>query len=312
VAPPPRSPSWLWLRRRLRQINRDWNASLKRLSEKNSQSVLPLELPEASFEKLLNHRRDAACVYVQRRQIEMCPAKGSLTRDQVWLVLLHQARDVYHEALGTEELAQAHTEIPVREYIVLGEARGDLERADVDRSGKAHCFRADHSYLKRLLFRAAIAQAKALRDRRDGGEWWFPAKLPDALTTTTTATGCPPTPAVAELPEPQPSMRSALDPIDSRRRPGRKPKRITESYRLVAGYLSKLDVRLSRITASRLKITKANLARAFGISKDTINLFERESTQVGRTTRDRIQTELTTGPTEEVIAYFVPRKPPDA
>jgi hypothetical protein len=259
---------------------------------------------ESSVEELLSHRRDAACVYVQRRLVEACPARGSLTRDQAWLFLLHQARDIYHEAMGTAEFAEAHGEIPVREVIFLSEARGDLERADVDRSGNAHAFRADRRRLKKVLFRALIAQARAMRDRRDGDEWWFPSELPDALAKSTAATGELPTAAIAELPEPQSTTGSAADPLHSRRRPGRKPKRITDSYRLVAEYQLRLETLLSQTAEQRHKPTKANLSRALAISEDLLYLFQRESLLLGRKTRDSIQNELTTGPTEKIIAYF--------
>jgi hypothetical protein len=280
VAPLPLSPSWLWLQRRLSAIDRDWNDSLERIKEKNRHSSVLLEMPEAALEKLCTLRRDAACEYVQRRQIEVCPAKGTLTRDQTWLHLLRQAREIYYEALGTKELARTHTEIPVREAIVLGEACGDLERADVDRSETSHLFRADRPCLKVLLFRAVVTQAKCLRDRREDGEWWFPSE-PHA--TTTAGTG-----------------RSPVHSL--RRHPGRKPQRLTGSYYLVEEYSLKLEQQLGD---RRIKITKYKIARAIGISKDTMNLFERESTSLSSPTRERIQMELTSGPTQAVINFFL-------
>jgi hypothetical protein len=165
----------------LARIIRNWDARGRELRRQNRRhrGASPLELPDTNI--ILGSMWRAAVAYVQRKQLERCPAKGIFSRDSCWRILLHQARDIYHEALGSDKLASAHAEIAAREWIVFEEACGDLECGAPTEI--AHFYRLYRRDLEALLFRAVVAQAKALRDRRDGGEWWFPEKVGGASGT---------------------------------------------------------------------------------------------------------------------------------
>jgi hypothetical protein len=305
--------SWLSLQVQLENMNHDWQASLERLRVKNREgppAVAALQaaglfalarheaarheaVMEAAAERLWERRRGAAGAYARKRLRELCPPKVSLNREQCWPTLLRQAGAVYREALGLDLLAQAHAEIPERERIVLAEALGDLERADA--AERCHLFRLDRQRLKISLFRALLAEAKHLRDRREDGEWWFPTAAPITVVEAS---------AISEL------SRGDVPPVP--RRPGRKPQRRTKSNALFDSYQARLKDRLRpNGEKAAAKATKANIARALKISKDTLNRFEREHARLESTTREKIATELNNGPTEEVIAYFVSRRSVD-
>jgi hypothetical protein len=328
--------SFIEFQTNLWQIYRNWKTRVGRVHKRNRQSAVPLEPP--AVERLIGQMRSAACHYVQRRQVEVCPTKGALDRDQGRLQLLHQARDVHHQALGTAKKQQAHVDPGKRERIVLGEACGDLERAAPPKL--RHLFRCDES-LKAALFHAEMAQIDALLDRRDEDEWWFPdavpsagsdaaegdpqvqspsaieeslpdrrdqgeSLFPDAVPSagSEAAEGCPQVPLASAIEEP--STETPIKP-ESPRRPGKRPKHETGSYRLVDSYLSRLKEMLEGRLEKPFKVTKSKLAQALKVSRDTLNVFEREAL-MDSDTRNKIQAELTAGPTEPVIACFSPRK----
>ena len=281
--------SFIELQTNLWQIYDNWKARVGKVHKRNRQSPDLLEPPEA--EGLKERMRAVACHYVQRRQVELCPPKGALDRDAGKVRLLHQAGDVFHQALGTAKKEGAHAETDKRERIVLGEPCGDLERAAPPKF--RHLFRCDES-LKAALFRAEIAQRRALLDRRDEGEWWFPDAVPSASSDA--AEGGPqvqsPSAIEESLPDrrdqgeslfpdavpsassdaaeggPQVQSPSAIEepstetPIkpESPRRPGKRPKHETGSYRLVDSYLSRLIEILEGRLEKPFKVTKSKLA----------------------------------------------------
>jgi hypothetical protein len=119
--------------------------------------------------------RAAALDYVAALQSARCPPPGAYARHEAWLPLLHQGREIYHQALGTEAYAQAHREAADRERIRLAEPSGDLERAAAEAGLEPKLYQIGRPDLKRLLFRAVVANARALGNRRDAdGNWWFP------------------------------------------------------------------------------------------------------------------------------------------
>jgi hypothetical protein len=125
---------------------------------------------------LLPWMRAAALDYVAALQSARCPPPGAYARHEACLPLLHQGREIYHQALGTEVYAQAHREAADdRERIRLAEPCGDLERAAAEAGLEPKLYQIGRPGLKRLLFRAVAANARALRNRRDAdGNWWFP------------------------------------------------------------------------------------------------------------------------------------------
>jgi DNA-binding XRE family transcriptional regulator len=94
---------------------------------------------------------------------------------------------------------------------------------------------------------------------------------------------------------------------ESPRRPGRRPQHETRSYRLADRYLSRLKEALRASRRESLDVTKNNFARALGISRDTLNSFERE-VKVKDTIKKEILIELTIGPTQAVIDYFIAKE----
>jgi hypothetical protein len=195
MGPQPESPAWRQLvvelagiarhhneaiaqLHQLSAITPDWHDRVKDFQRKYHTRLDPAtgapQLPDTTSMQQAAWR--AAERYVVERQKEQCPAKGSYSHDEVLLPLLRQGRDILHGALGIEAFVQAHREnIPRREKIVLEEPLGDLEEAAGEAGLDHRIFRVGRERCKAWLFRRVMpAQAKALRDRREGGEWWFP------------------------------------------------------------------------------------------------------------------------------------------
>jgi hypothetical protein len=311
VFPEQPSPAFLWLQSRLEEIALDLDAEMERVRQENRYSTVTLELPYAIYEKVWKRMVDVGRTYVQLRQNEVCPPKGTVTLDEAWpRVLLGQARNCWSQALGKDERIQAAAERSSRRRrIAWNQGLGDLVRAAPERLRDLYVvcpteggdgLDVSNRRLKAALFRGAVDHAKALRDRCDGGEFWFPSQT---HTVHIASPGDAQTQAVLEI-EPSGSSLKLL------RRPGRKPQRVTESYRLVDSYLTTLaSVLRSRNVA--IAVTKTKLARALSCSKDTLNLFERESKELKASTREKLQTELTTGPSETIVAFFIRRQPED-
>jgi hypothetical protein len=278
------SPSWLELQQNLGQILDNWEAARDRLRERNRHSPQLLEVSDQAVQRLRHRMMDVRCHYVQRRLVELCPAKGTMTRRAAWIHLLHHARNVFHDALGTGMREQAHAErLSRREEIVLNEALGDLERAapeqlrHLDRvpfeGGDG--FDGSNRRLKARLFRAAVAQIKALLDRRDGGQWWFPETLavsniiPAALSAERSSddgieSEAPASPgtlsiAVLRLPPDSPPV-SSIGAARSKK-PGRPRKEESAWFRFLEDHRAALSAGLTPA------ISQDELGRFLGISR---------------------------------------------
>jgi DNA-binding XRE family transcriptional regulator len=213
------------------------------------------------------------------------------------LALLHEAGDIYHDAIGADLIAHAHNEIPAREEIILEGPVGDLEAADSE--DRCHLFRADRYRVKVGLFRSLLTQCRTLRDRCEAGEFFFSSKAPAISIAGDDVARLQTLPEIETF-APSPESKSLL-------RPGRKPQRVTDSGRLVDAYTASLISILRDRNIATKTITKNRLARVLGVSRDTLNLFEREGPGLKDKTRAKLQQEFEAGPTETIIALFIER-----
>jgi hypothetical protein len=180
-APPEPLPIWCTLL----EIPKDASARLKRklrrqhaaAAKKAVKEMPPApQLPANAVEGMYRKMRRAAVFYVPRRLIELCPLKGTLIRAQARGVLHQLCFRIRSDALGGALRDQAHAAArdPGAERLMLSLADGDLERAA--RADLGHLYRNDR-WIGWWLLRELAAQKKALLDRVEGNQLWFPVIL---------------------------------------------------------------------------------------------------------------------------------------